>query len=279
MKKVIILGVSICAIVSIVLLSSCVPNASSALEYVLNEDDLYEVSGYSGSGGEVIIPETYNGKAVVGIGESAFSGQKTITSITFPSSLLYVDSYAFEGCSEVLDFILPEGVTTLGDFVFKDCSKLKKITLPDTITQIGEGAFYACGGLSYDKYNDDLTIKYISNLVIGAISTNVTEINLYEESIGIYDYSFDNCGSVRKITIPSSVTFIGKAAFENMTTLNFVEIERDSALGIISLASDAFNGCAALSNIYLPNESSVNAYKASPLWADYANLISVIPAE
>lgn len=88
------------------------------------ENGTVEITGYKGSGGEVIIPGEIDGMAVTGIGDSAF-----------------------EGCSSLKSITIPDGVTSIGDDAFRDCSSLENITVPDGVIYIGEWAFYDCSNL------------------------------------------------------------------------------------------------------------------------------------
>ena len=69
--------------------------------------DYVEVEGgvllnvYSGSESNVIIPETYYDKAVVGIGADAFRNNTNIESIILPSSISAIGNNAFNGCSNL----------------------------------------------------------------------------------------------------------------------------------------------------------------------------------
>lgn len=45
------------------------------------------ITGYSGSGGDVIIPDTTNGMPVVSIGTSAFYSRGSLTNVTIPYSV------------------------------------------------------------------------------------------------------------------------------------------------------------------------------------------------
>ncbi len=69
---------------------------------------------------------------------------------------------------------------------------------------------------------------------------------------GIASNAFKDAAITGKVTIPDSVEFIGKSAFEN-STLSSVEIN-DAACRIIG--DYAFNNCIKLSNINFTNENS-----------------------
>ena len=86
------------------------------------------VTTYNGAGGAIEIPATDgDGNAVVAIGEAAFKGNTTITSVTFPASVTTVGISAFEDCSCLESVTIPNGVETIGKAAFKNCGKLESM--------------------------------------------------------------------------------------------------------------------------------------------------------
>ncbi|MGN0526708.1 MAG: leucine-rich repeat protein, partial [Acutalibacteraceae bacterium] len=67
------------------------------LTFELNNDGKsYSVNGCNKSAsGSLVIPSTYNGLSVTKIGDSAFTGCTSLTSITFPASVISIGFYAF----------------------------------------------------------------------------------------------------------------------------------------------------------------------------------------
>ncbi len=59
----------------------------------------YVVTGYSGSGMSVTVPDWYEGKPVTEIGDGAFRGNTAIQSVALPSSVARIGKSAFQGCS------------------------------------------------------------------------------------------------------------------------------------------------------------------------------------
>ena len=55
---------------------------------------------------------------------------------------------AFIGCSSLTSVTIPEGVTSIGDDTFYDCSSLTSVTIPKSVTSIGFEAFYGCSSLT-----------------------------------------------------------------------------------------------------------------------------------
>lgn len=105
-------------------------------------------AAYSGA---VTIPATitYNGKTfnVVSIGEYAFRGCLSMTSITIPSSITAIKSFAFYNCSALAAVNIPASVKTIGAGAFEGCTSLTQMVLPDGLPAIEDETFHGCTGL------------------------------------------------------------------------------------------------------------------------------------
>src|SRR6266436_5113182 len=56
------------------------------------------ITGYTGPGGAVTIPDTINGLPVTSIGDAAFFFNDTVTSVTIPNSVINIGVSAFYDC-------------------------------------------------------------------------------------------------------------------------------------------------------------------------------------
>jgi hypothetical protein len=98
------------------------------------------ITGYKGQGGDVVIPATIGGKAVVGIGYMAFGTGPT--SVTIPEGLTGIDDYAFYECESLISITLPASVTSVGYGAFYGCDKLKPEISADIEKRFGERVFF-----------------------------------------------------------------------------------------------------------------------------------------
>ena len=101
----------------------------------------YAVVGYTGLIGELVIPETYNDLPVTKIScygveaDSALAGNRFITSVVIPSSVVEIDAGAFANAMEITSItILGDGALTIGDLAFAGCTELQTFTHSRTIT-------------------------------------------------------------------------------------------------------------------------------------------------
>ena len=158
------------------LLLLVLPAAAHDADYTItdNGDGTCTITGYSGIGGSIAIPEKIGDLWVTGIGvddQEVFSGCATLTEISIPGCVTNIGNYAFAECdllttvtilngvtrtgnnafwycSGLLSVTIPNSVTNIGDRAFAGCSSLPSITIPDSVTSIGAGAFDYCSSLS-----------------------------------------------------------------------------------------------------------------------------------
>ena len=100
------------------------------------------------------------------IGDSTFSGCKSLLSIILPNSLISIGDDAFYDCSSLRNIVLPNGLTSIGDYTFSGCSSLMKIEIPENVRWIGKHAFDYCSSLNVEFLNDKDEIDY-GNLPFG----------------------------------------------------------------------------------------------------------------
>ena len=116
------------------------------------------INGFGDASGSVVIPEKVSvagdgliagdDYTVTSIGNNAFTGNTSITSVTLPDTITSIGNGAFQNCSNLTTINLPEGLTEIGNNAFNNCGNLTDIVLPDTLTTIGNNAFFNCTSIS-----------------------------------------------------------------------------------------------------------------------------------
>jgi hypothetical protein len=180
------------------------------------------ITGYTGSAGEVDIPNFINGFPVTSIGPGAFYQHTGLTSIVISNNLTSIGDGAFNGCSSLTNITWGGSVNSIGIGAFQNCTNLKSIMIPDSVSSIGFSSFNGCSGLT--------------NLIIGIGVTNVPE------------GAFSSCASLTSVAIPGNVINIGDYAFFDCTNLADVTISN----GVVGIGNDTFSDCA-LSSITIPD--------------------------
>ena len=137
--------------------------------------------------------------SVTSIGDYAFSGCRTLTSVTIPDSVTSIGSSAFYNCTSLTSVIIPDSVTSIGGAAFSDCTSLTSIAIPNSVTSIGGYAFSGC--------------------------TSLTAVTIPDSVTSIGWVAFRDCTSLTSVTIPDSVTSIGSDAFSGCTSLESVRFE------------------------------------------------------
>ena len=120
---------------------------SVGLSFTSNGDGTCYVSGIGECTSlHILIPESYGGMRVTGIGAGAFSGCEGLLAVILPDTVGSVGAGAFSGCTSLKTVSL-SGVGTIGKNCFDGCSSLSNVSLSDTLVAIEEGAFANCGSL------------------------------------------------------------------------------------------------------------------------------------
>ncbi|MBR2967793.1 MAG: leucine-rich repeat protein [Clostridia bacterium] len=216
-------------------------NAYEALKSVVYEVDSQGVLtnvNVPEKAGVLGVPTDVNGITITEIGDNAFSGCTSLTSITIPSSVTSIGLNAFSSCSNLASVNFAENCQLECIYgAFLGCSNLTSITIPSSVISIGQGAFAGCIGLQTVEFEENSEIEYIG------------------------DMAFNNCTSLGSITIPQNVFSIGYGAFWNCTDLQAVMFEGESELTYID--SNAFKN-TAIEEIIIPQ--SVQEIGVEAFW-------------
>ena len=125
---------------------------SSDASGVLFSKDKTTLVQYPGAFAAYAIPDS-----VTSIGQHAFNGCRSLTSVTIPDGVTSIGAYAFSECSSLTSVTIPDSVTSIGGIAFGNCKSLTSVTIPDSVTSIGGGAFQGCISLTSVTIPDSVT--------------------------------------------------------------------------------------------------------------------------
>ena len=253
----------------------------SVYTYNALDDGTIEITGYSGSAENIVIPAQIDGKSVTRIGNNAFE-KSSAKEIVIPDSVTDIGSQAFSGCGKLTGVSIPNSVTMIRDRAFFDCNSLASITIPDSVTDIELQAFCNCTSLK--SVTIPASVTYIGDEAFGYYSdidgseikkVDGFKINYVKNTYGHYyatknGFSDEDClltnelddgtleisnyaGNSATYEIPGEidgkkVVRIGDSAFIDCTELTSVTIP-DS---VTDIRWRAFYNCVSLKSVTIP---------------------------
>ena len=241
------------------------------IKYTVEEGHLV-VSGYDKAGfngvAKIVSGITYKGNTyeVLRIGDIAFEGCKSLTSVTIPNSVTSIGDGAFYDCTGLTSVHISdirawfginfENVTSNPLFyahhLYINGKEITNLVIPNSVSIIRERALSGCTGLAsikvdagnpkYDSRNNcNAIIETASNALI--LGCNNTTIPNSVTSVG--NSAFEGCPDLTSVTIPNSVTSIGGSAFSRCTGLTSINIGNS----VTSIGGWAFYGCTSLAEV------------------------------
>ena len=238
--------------------SDCSDLTSVKLSKNLTEiaDWAFQASGLT----EIDIPED-----VTRIGDTAFQKCYDLAEVRLPDGLESIGHHAFWGCRSLTEIVIPDSVTEIGYTAFCYCSGLEKLKLPKDLTVLSEYAFYK---IAVTEFEIPASVQVIEGSAISAFRSlpafKVAEGNENFIEIDGVVYTSDGEALVvypagkadESFAVPEGVTAILYSAMESA---QFAEVTLPDSLTFIG--RDAFNDCHNLKSVTIPDSvTEIGAY-------------------
>jgi len=240
--------------------------------YVITADNTATITGYTGGGTRLELPEKLGGVNVGAIGEGAFMDNRTLSSVKLSKYVTAIGDSAFAGCAAMVEFVANDELLSVGDGAFLNCASLAELKLGNKATTLGIGMLSGCTALSaltvpelnapvavlfngaaaadagFPATLKTVTVTKDDTVEAGAFKgmTKVTKIEWLTAPTAIGASAFEGCSALSELTLSTSkVVEIENSAFKNCKNLTSFAL----AAKVESIGASAFEGCSALATV------------------------------
>ena len=187
------------------------------------------------------------------------------------------DNSVFEDCKKLTSVTFPVAIANIPARAFWNCDKLSTIDLSHC-SIIGGGAFYNCTSLTDIKLlnvNETGWVTSYENSYEGfRVGSFMNCNNLTSVDLGsiqkLADRTFYGCTSLKKITLPSTITNLGWECFNGATIVTSM-----ATVPPVIEKSENETSSMPMGEYVLVNvpEASLDSYKSANYWKDIAKRI------
>ena len=197
---------------------------------------------------EITLPDK-----LTAIQRETFSGCTNLERVTIGSGVKSIGAYAFSNCGNLTSVVVPNSVESAGDCIFRNCTNLSSVKLGSSLLTIGNAAFEGCSSLTdivipasvtEIGYSAFKNLKNLQNVVFESGSALTTLGKNYTN-----DGVFQNCTSIKSITLPNKLTAIQRDTFSGCSALEKITI----GSSVKSVGAYAFSNCVNLKSVVVPN--------------------------
>ena len=210
-----------------------------------------------------------------------FLANTGLTEVTVPASVTRFNNGVFSNCASLESVTFEGGLTSIGTGVFQNCVSLTYVDLGTTsvsntsmfqgctalvyieipyIKKLSQEMFSGCSSLESVIVSSELKelSRYVfsnctalSSLSDGSI-TQEGAIFLPEGVTSIGQEAFCNCDSIKYLSLPSTVTYLGPSIIRDSAALEFVDFnENANAINLDNWGH--FHNCSSLKAASLPD--------------------------
>lgn len=200
---------------------------------------------------------------VKSIGKEAFCNCHVLSYIEMPSTLGSIGENAFSNCHALTSITFPDGLRTIPFACCWNCGNLQSVRLPNTVEFVDELAF-PCPKLT--QVNIPTSLKTTGKDAFIGVPFKKLEFPWGMQTIG--EGSFANNAMLEDVTIPYTVTSIGKYAFNICPNIKAVNVSRETppTLGVDGFG-DSYDTAYLFTGYF-----NLDPYRNAPEWKRFRNI-------
>ena len=231
----------------------------------LFSDGSAEIRRYTGQAEALTIPEALDDHPVISIGEEAFRGCDSLTSVVLSEGIQYIAHQAFGDCGSLTRVTLPDSVYSIEDSAFQGC--------PDALTFVVIP--YSAGHewvkenhkhhtlVPQSPYRYGIHIWWPDCAVMEQYTGDGGDICVPEALDGypvicIGERAFRGCKSLTSAALPKGLKHIAEEAFQACESLTGITLPK----GLKTIGRWAFDGCRSLRAVEIPSSVELIGYHA-----------------
>ena len=147
-KRILLLALAVATLTVFFAFSSSAKEYSSG-DFKYNVGSKYAVLlSYEGKDKDVKIPSKVKGVPITSIADWAFDENKTMETVSIPSTVTKIGEASFNACTALKRVNLPKNLTKISASAFWYCTNLKQVFIYDKVTSIGKNAFTGCKNIT-----------------------------------------------------------------------------------------------------------------------------------
>ena len=219
-----------------------------------------------------------DGFKIAQIGIGAFSNSRYLASVTLPNSVKDIDQNTFAACVNLTSVSLPDSVTNVSTSAFLLCASLTNISVA-----VGNPIYRSIDGAVFDKTGATLIM----------CPQGKKEYDVPDGTTSIWHWAFGYRDGLAAVSLPASVTNIGKRAFFNCEGLTNILVSANNPIycsidgvlfskdetrlilypaarkgtykipnSVTDIGDSAFEQCVNLTSVVIPNGVTSIGYAA-----------------